>query len=346
MKQRVRSNEARIRTLETGDLVIEPSWNDACERADRLVASITALELGVRGFTLSEVDDSSTREVLQAFPGFDRSDLDAIADRGATAEEGAVNWLQGYVGEERAHDAINSGAVPVPEGRYAVLAESSNQPGYDLRLVSEGGAEELVAEVKVSDSASLIREHFLRYPETNIVYTNSEAAQDIVGDAGITVLRPGEVFPDEAGRFVVDIGFTKDQIRTSAKDLMSGAAADGADGVSFGDQLLDSIPWIYLLVIAGRAAYEYFDTDIDASFILRVAAKRLRQTILASGARTATTVLTHEPSFAAIAGLGTLFGVRAVDLARKDLRNATARLRHMGAVLTKIRHLPSAMAAN
>lgn len=340
MKQRVRSNEARIRALETGEPVIDPSWDDARSRADKVIIAITALEVGVRSFSTPGQNDDAAGRLLQAFPGFDQSDVEAIVERGARAEFGAVNFLQGYLGEEYALAAINSGAIPVPEGRYAALAESSNQPGYDLRLLSEHGADDLVAQVKVSDTADLIREHYVRYPDVNIVYANSEAAQAMVGDSGVTVLKPGDVFPDEPGRYVIDMGIAKDEIRSGASDVLSGAAADGADGVSFGDQLQENIPWIALTVIAGRAAYEFFDTDTDASVILRAARKRVLQSLLASGASTAATVITTEPVVGTVAGLGTLFAGRAMSRAREDLRSATGRLRRIGETLTRIRLAP------
>ena len=345
MKRRVRSNEARIRALETGEPVIDPSWDDARSRADKVITAITALEVGVRSFSTPGQNDDATGRLLQAFPGFDQSDVEAIVERGARAEFGAVNFIQGYLGEEYALAAINSGAIPVPEGRYAALAESSNQPGYDLRLLSEHDADDLVAQVKVSDTADLIREHYVRYPDVNIVYANSEAAQAMVGDSGVTVLKPGDVFPDEPGRYVVDMGIAKDEIRSGASDVMSGAAADGADGVSFGDQLQENIPWIALTVIAGRAAYEFFDTDTDASVILRAARKRVLQSLLASGASTAATVITTEPVVGTVAGLGTLFGGRAVGRAREDLRSATGRLRRIGETLTRIRLAPGVASA-
>jgi hypothetical protein len=344
MKLRVRSNEARIRSLETGEPVVEPSWDDARVKADRVIAAITALEVGARSFSTPGLDDDATEGLLKAFPEFDQSDIRAIVERGARAEFGAVNLFQGHLGEERALAAINSGAVPVPEGRYATLAESSNQPGYDLRLLSENGADDLVAQVKMTDSADLIREHFVRYPEINIVYANSEAAQAMVGDAGITVLRRGDMFPDEPGRYVVDLGFTKDEIRSSATDVISGSAADGADGVSFGDQLQANIPWIALTLIVGRAAYEFFDTDVDVSVILRAARKRVLQAFLVSGVSTAATAVTTEPLLGTVVGLGTLFGGRAVGRARADIRYATGRLKRMGTMFSNLRRAPGVSA--
>jgi len=343
VQQRLRANDARLRSLETGKPVGDVGWEDSRKRADQLIAAVTALEVGLRAFDTPGLDESATRELLAAMPEFDRADLESIAARGAKAEFGAVNMMQGYLGEERALNAINSGAVPVPDGRYATLAESSNQPAYDLRLLSEDGAPDLVAQVKISDSAAIIREHFARYPDINIVYTNSEAAQAMVGDPNITVLHPGDAFPDDAGRYVVDLGFTKDSIRSGAENLMHGAdAAGSADGVNFGDQLQENIPWIALMVIGGRAAYEYLDTDASVPDIVRAARKRIMQTMVASGASTATTVLSGEPLLGTVVGFGTLFGSRAVGQAREDVRFAADRLRRMGTTLQRIRQLGSA----
>ena len=343
VKQRLRVNDARLRSLETGKPVGDVRWEDSRKRADQMIAAVTALEVGMRAFDTPGLDESTMRELLAAMPEFDQSDLASIADRGAKAEFGAINMMQGYLGEERALNAINLGAVPVPEGRYATLAESSNQPGYDLRLLSEDGAPDLVAQVKISDSAAIIREHFATYPDINIVYTNSEAAQAMVGDPSITVLQPGDAFPDEAGRYVVDLGFTKDSIRTGAENLMSGADAAGpADGVSVGDQLQENIPWIALLVIFGRAAYEYLDTDASVPDIVRVARKRIMRSMLASGTSAVTTVVSGAPLLGTAAGIGTLFGSRAVGQAREDVRYAADRLRRMGTTLRRIRQLGSA----
>jgi hypothetical protein len=82
---------------------------------------------------------TALEQPVTAMPSFTSEDLQEIASRGESAQFGAINMMQGYLGEERALNAINSGAVPVPDGRYATLAESSNQAGYDLVLLSESG---------------------------------------------------------------------------------------------------------------------------------------------------------------------------------------------------------------
>lgn len=336
IKQRLRVNDARLRSLETGTSVMSVEWEDSRRRADQLIAAVIATEVGFRAYDMPGLEGRSPQEPLAAMPEFTQSDLDSIAARGESSQFGAVNMIQGYLGEERALNAINSGAVPVPEGRYAALAETSNQPGYDLRLLSEDGSPEMLAQVKISDSSAIIREHFERYPDVSIVYTNSEAARGMIGNPGVTVLSPEDVFPDEPGRYVVDLGLSKDEIRTSAVDMVN-----GSDGVSFGDQLQEGFPIIALLAIAGRAAYEYLDSDIRASDILRMARRRIMQSMLASGASTAMTIASGEPLLGTAAGLGTLFGSRAVSKAREDVRYATYRLHRMGETLRRIHGLGS-----
>lgn len=331
VKAKICRNESRLTALEDGKPERQILWDDARSAADMTLASIAAVEVGVRTFGTNGLSGTAYEQPLIAMPGFTSADLSEIAARGEAAQFGAVNMMQGYLGEERALNAINSGAVPVPDGRYATLAESSNQAGYDLVLLSENGDPSLIAQVKISDSGAIIREHFERYPEISIVYTNSEAANSLLNDPDITVLRPGDDFPNEVGRFVVDIGYAKDEIRSSAMDIM-----DGADGVSLGDQIQDNIPWIALLSIAGRAAYEYLDTDTSVSYILQAARRRVQQSLLASGSSTLTTVATTEPLIGTAVGVTTLFGGRAVAQAREDVKYATNRIQRMGNVLRKI----------
>ena len=334
IKAKLCKNESRLIALEEGKQDSRILWDDARKSADKTLALISAFEVGARTFDMDGLGGTSIEQPLMAMPGFTGEELQEIATRGESAQFGAINMMQGYLGEERALNAINSGAVPVPDGRYATLAESSNQPGYDLLLLSENGGPSLTAQVKISDSGTIIREHFERYPDISIVYTNSEAATSLLNDPNITVLQPGDYFPNEAGHFVVDMGFTKDEIRLNAVDIM-----DGADSMSLGDQIQENIPWIALLSIAGRAAYEYVDTDASVSQILRTAGRRVQQSMLASGASTLTTAATTEPLLGTVAGVTTLFGGRAVAQAREDLQYATHRLRRMASLLRKI-HMP------
>ena len=332
IKAKLCKNESRLIALEEGPRDSRILWDDARDSADRTLALITAVEVGARTFEMDGLGGTSIDQPLTAMPSFTSEDLREIASRGESAQFGAINMMQGYLGEERALNAINSGAVPVPDGRYATLAESSNQAGYDLVLLSESGGPSLTAQVKISDSGAIIREHFERYPDISIVYTNSEAATSLLNDPNITVLQPGDSFPNEAGHFVVDMGFTKDEIRSSAVDIM-----DGADSMSLGDQIQENIPWIALLSIAGRAAYEYVDTDTSVSQIIRAAVRRVRQSMLASGTSTLTTVATTEPLLGTVAGVSTLFGGRAVSQAREDVQYATSRLQRMASLLRNIR---------
>ncbi len=332
IKTKLCRNESRLNALEDGKPERQILWDDARSAADATLATIAALEVGVRAFETDGLGSTALDQPLMAMPGFTSADLSEIASRGEAAQFGAINMMQGYLGEERALNAINSGAVPVPDGRYATLAESSNQAGYDLVLLSENGDQSLVAQVKISDSGAIIREHFERYPEISIVYTNSEAANSLLNDPDITVLRPGDHFPNEVGPYVVDIGYSKEEIRSSATDFMN-----GTDGVSIGDQIQDNMPWIALLSIAGRAAYEYLDTDASVSYILQSARRRVQQSLLASGTSTLTTVATTEPLIGTAVGVTTLFGGRAVAQAREDVKYATNRLQRMGNVFRKIK---------
>lgn len=333
--KRLCSNELRLRKLEGAADERDFNWDQVRQRADSVIAGVAAAEIGVQTFDVfgGEVSDHP----LAAMPKFSAGDLELISSMGETSRFGAINMIQGYLGEEMALNAINAGVVPVPEGRYASYAESSNQPGYDLRLLSETDGPDLVAQVKISDSAAIIREHLERYPEVGIVYTNTEAAQAMIGEPGVNVLRPGDHFPEDSGRYVIDLGFTKDEIRSGAVDLI-----EAGDAGSFAERLQDDIPWIALAVIAGRAAYEILDTDQEIPEIIRVARQRVIRSLFASATSTATTAVTGEPLLGTAAGIGALFGGRAISKARDDLRFATDRLGRMSRTLEKIPAVPRA----
>lgn len=332
IKTRLRRNEARLRTLEGEREVGLTDWNTARLRAELLIGSVAAVEISGSLFDSSGARVGPTGELLAAMPGFDQDDIVSIAERGETAQFGAINMVQGYLGEEAALNAINSGLVPSPEGRLATFPDTPNQPGYDLQFIGKDGEEPILAQVKFTDSGSLIREHFQRYPDVNVVYTNSEAAAAVSSDPDIQILRAGDTFPSDGGRYVVDLGMSKDGLRDQATLLIEG----GAEASFFG-QLLDNIPVISLLAIGGAAAKAYLDSDAETSDILRAARSSALRVITASSAGTAGTAATTEPIVGSAVAVGTIIGGAALSRARGDLRVSTDRLRRIGSILNRIR---------
>jgi hypothetical protein len=332
IKQRLQSNEGRLRVLEGEKDEGPATWTVTRERAELLIGAIAAVEISGSLFDSTGARVGPTGQLLEAMPGFDENDLVAIAERGESAQFGAINMVQGYLGEEAALNAINSGLVPAPEGRLATFPDAPNQPGHDLQFVGADGQAPILAQVKFTESASVIREHFQKYPEVNVVYANSEAAMALRGDPSIQVLQPGDAFPSDGGRYVVDLGMSKDEIRERASLMV-----EGATEASFLDQLMDNIPVISLLAIGGAAAKAYLDSDADTKDILRAARTSALRVITASGTGTVGTAATSEPIVGSVVAVGTLVGGAALSQARNDLRLSTDRLRRIGSILQRMR---------
>ena len=99
IKAKICTNESRLIALEVGPKGGRVLWDDACKSADNTIASIAAIEIGVRAFGTDGIATNFAEQPLLAMPGFTNSDLQDIAARGETAKFGAISMMQGYLGE-------------------------------------------------------------------------------------------------------------------------------------------------------------------------------------------------------------------------------------------------------
>jgi hypothetical protein len=105
-----------------------------------------------------------------------------------------VNSAKGKYFEYWTADQLNQGHavgdLVLPSGYKAVVADSMNQPGWDLRIVDDHGHVQDYLQLKVTNSASYIHEALTRYPDIKILATSDVAdhlANDHVAiDAGMT----------------------------------------------------------------------------------------------------------------------------------------------------------------
>ena len=104
--------------------------------------------------------------------------------------QGAVNTAKGKYFEYLVADRLNAGEqvgpVLLPDGYHAVLADSLNQPGWDMRIVGPDGATADYLQLKATDSAGYIQEALHRYPDIEILATHEVAHSGLVLDSGIT----------------------------------------------------------------------------------------------------------------------------------------------------------------
>lgn len=320
LRRRLATNERRILCLEGRLTRDDPTWSHTVGTADAVITAVAAVEIiadqGISSGALPPHADG-----VLARTGLDADDIQRFATSDEPSRMGAVNHIQGHVGEQIALDLINSGHVPVPDGRVARLAASPNQPGWDLDLVDPSGQASTVhAQVKISDTAATIREHFTRYPDVHVVYANSEAAAHFAGEHGYTVVHPGAHFPTDGGRTIVDMGISHASVRDDALSILHGGAHE-----PLLQKVLTDVPLISLLLIAGRAMGSYLGTDMKESDILRTAGRRTRDVLIASGLGHAATAATSEPITGSVAAVGYLLLGNSIRAARGSIDRAADR---------------------
>lgn len=104
--------------------------------------------------------------------------------------QGAVNTAKGKYFEYLVADRLNAGEqvgpVLLPDGYRAELAESLNQPGWDMRIVGPDGITADYLQLKATDSAGYIKEALHRYPDIKILATHEVAHTGLVLDSAIS----------------------------------------------------------------------------------------------------------------------------------------------------------------
>ena len=320
IRGRLDSNERKIALLEGVRRGGDSTWGDTVTTADAVIAAVAAIEIAA-GMSPPPPEMNNLAKAALGRTGLSADDIERFAHASQSAQMGSINLLQGHLGEQMTLDLLQSGVVPGPTGRVPHLAAAPNQEGYDISFVDPNHQLPTInAQVKISESATTIREHFARNPDVSIVYANSDAARQIAHDKGVVVVSHGAGIPDHADKVVVDIGVSHDHVRGEAARLLDAGAHH-----SLAHDFLDNLPWLSLVLVVGRAAHEYVDGDLPEREILRDAGRRARDIMLASGLGHAATAVTSEPVTGSITAVSYLILGNAIRAARKDIARATAR---------------------
>lgn len=131
---------------------------------------------------ISEISPEMTRAWELAYPNVD---IQSLADRSPEELGGIISGWKGKLFEVEVERRLNEGEwvgdLHLESDQVAVLAESSTQPGWDLRILDpDGGTADLI-QLKATESVSYIHEALSRYPDTPILATH-EVAQQTIGD--------------------------------------------------------------------------------------------------------------------------------------------------------------------
>lgn len=126
-----------------------------------------------------KVDDlpPAVREAFSlAYPNVDLQSLDGMS---ADELSGYMNAWQGKLFEVVVRDELNAGEAVgdwhLEAGQTAQIAESANQPGWDLAILNSKGDVIQHLQLKATDSVSYIQEALDRYPNIPIIATADQS---------------------------------------------------------------------------------------------------------------------------------------------------------------------------
>jgi hypothetical protein len=153
----------------------------ACDAANISVNTIRANN--------PEYDPLARQAIIDTNPGFDFSNPPS-----GEQMQGALNAAKGkyfeYLVVERLNEGGRVGDIVLPPGYKAFIADSMNQPGWDIRIADPSGQTAEYLQLKATDSLSYVKDAIERYPDIRIMATNevadSATGNDIVLDSDLS----------------------------------------------------------------------------------------------------------------------------------------------------------------
>lgn len=149
-----------------------------------LAATSAQLEAGVDSSAVDPLLLRAVADTNPSLPAFRWFELDA------DAVQGAVNAAKGkyfeYLVVERLNNGEQVGPLLLESGQRAEVAESFNQPGWDVRIVDDHGQVLDYLQMKATDSIGYVKSALERYPDIQILGTTEVAEGDFVIDSGIS----------------------------------------------------------------------------------------------------------------------------------------------------------------
>lgn len=251
----------------------------------------------------------------------ERSRLDSFnpSDRNDEAVRAVLYGVRGAAGEYWVVDEIADGSLPVPMGVDTVELVPHHQPGVDLVFQRAGGAV-ATANVKVAQDATVVRRHFEKHPDVEVVYATSDAAADASGHGYPVLPASASDVPLGDGPVVVDIGKSSEEFdREIAEALLE---ADSSE-IAFGSlDAVSMMPWLTVGLISSRVLVR-IRAGADVAGTLRAAVSDTAVAGAGLGVGSTAAVLGAGTPLSAAASLSTTVVMSALRHTRSRLRTTS-----------------------
>lgn len=206
----------------------------------------TALEANLDGSSVAGHDSLVMVAFSRANGGMNP---EALNDMTPEQLEGVLANTKGHYFEALVVDRLNNGEalgeVRLEEGQTAVLADSPNQPDWDVRILNEDGTTDEVLQLKATESMGSISESLRENPDIRVVTTSDiDSAREGVLPTDISNDDLKADVSSELGTYssgnagdsseAVDAGAGADTGETAVADAGGGVDAGGAAVASAG----------------------------------------------------------------------------------------------------------------
>ena len=224
------------------------------------LAAISA-DIGPDDITNLGLEPEANPQILEAFRlQFPTVDPASLAGLSADKLEGFVNGVKGKYFEVLVAERLNAGGtvgeLQLEPGQVAHLADSPNQPGWDLEIVDRHGETVEHIQLKATEDLSYVKEALEKYPDIRVAVPeeiDSESADIITTDISHSMLEET----------------TEDQIAELAEGAISNALDIAAE------LAVDIIPVSSTLIIGVTEGRRYLMGQATLRDTMRSGGKRL-----------------------------------------------------------------------
>lgn len=241
--------------------------------------AIVSISLGIQPINNHDMNPLALKALHDTNPNFDPSYIGSYSDQ---EWMGIVNSAKGKYFEYLVVDKLNSGEavgdLVLPYGYSAQIAQSMNQPGWDLSIVDSHGQIAELLQLKATENIGYISQTLDRYPDISILTTHEVSNKIMAND------------------MIIDSNISESEIEAA----INSAAIDSEHGYisEFWDYFHPLVP---LLFIAGTQGYHVVMKKQTVGYAVEIAKNRAKRSIVSGATGAAVKMVSGSWLFSAIA---------------------------------------------